>query len=327
MQCSQKTDELIPEVLEFLEQRSEFVIVGHKEPDGDCIGSQLALSRYLLHKGKTVYAVSAGPFLRTEVKRYESFFKKELPCFSKDTALIVVDCSNLDRTGFDNAFLPDTVPMLFIDHHASGNPEGHICFVNAHAPATAFLVQEIIEASGFRITQEIAELLFFSIVTDTGFFRHLEQGSGRYFDAIARLVDAGASPKKAFYAMNGGKTLANRKLLGELLLNTKAYFDNKLLLSSLALHDQERYGLESRDSDMLYQLLMTVEECEAVAVIRQETEDYCAIGLRSKEWIDVGKITEQFGGGGHKHAAGAYVQGTIETLKRALLKEFEKLLT
>lgn len=326
MQCAQRTSELIPEILSFLAQYKQYIIVGHKEPDGDCIASQLALGRFLIQQGKEVHIVSAGPFLRTEIQSYECFFERTLPAFSESTALIILDCSNLSRTGFGSSDFPESIPMLFIDHHAIGKPEGEICFVDSHAPATAFLIQGILEEVRYTIPKEIAELLFFGIVTDTGFFRHLEAGSGRYFDAAARLVDAGASPKQAFYAMSGGKQLGNRKLLGELLLRTESYYNNQLLFSWLTLSDQERYGVESRDSDMLYQLLLTVENSEAVVIIRQEGLEYCTIGFRSKIWVDVAKIAETFGGGGHKHAAGAYVQSTLEALKPRVLKAFESIL-
>ena len=326
MQCVSSTSELIPEVISFLKDYDEYVIIGHKEPDGDCIGSQLALGRFLAQQGKQVYIVSAGPFLRTEIKSYECYFEKTLPAFSDSTALVIIDCSNVSRTGFEPSDFPEKLPMLFIDHHASGAPEGHICFVDIHAPATAFLIQEILENARFTIPKEIAELLFFGIATDTGFFRHLETGSGAYFHAVARLVDAGASPKQAFYAMSSGKQLANRKLLGELLLKTESYYNNRLLFSWITLEDQERYGSESRDSDMLYQLLMTIENCEVVIILRQESQDYCTMGLRSKAWVNVGKIAETFGGGGHKHAAGAYVRSTLEALKLQVLKSFEAIL-
>ena len=326
MQCFQQTSELIPEILSFLSKYEQYVIIGHKEPDGDCIGSQLALGRYLTQQGKHVHIVSAGPFLRTEIKSFECYFEKTLPVFSDSTALIIIDCSNISRTGFESTEFPEILPMLFIDHHASGRPEGQICFVDIQAPATAFLIQEILEEAHYALSKEIAELLFFGVATDTGFFRHLETGSGKYFNAVARLVDAGASPKQAYYAMSGGKQLGNRKLLGELLLRTESYYNNQLLFSWLTLSDQERYGVESRDSDMLYQLLMTVENSEVVVIIRQEKPDYCTIGLRSKAWVDVGKIAESFGGGGHKHAAGAYVQSTLEDLKPHVLHAFESIL-
>ena len=171
----------------------------------------------------------------------------------------------------------------------------------------------------------MASLLFFGIITDTGFFRHLEKGAGIYFNAVARLVDAGASPKESYYAMNGGKRLEGRKLLGELLLRTSAWYENKLLVSWLTLADQERYGLESRDSDMLYQLLLTIENSEAVVILRQESEQYCTIGFRSKTWVDVGALAAKFGGGGHKHASGAYVQGSVEELKQRVLQAFEEI--
>jgi phosphoesterase RecJ-like protein len=184
----------------------------------------------------------------------------------------------------------------------------------------------VIEALGLEPTRHEAELLFFGLCTDTGFFRHVDDQGGAVFEYAARMVRAGASPKAAFQAINGGKSLDSRILLGLILARSTAYFEEKLILSYELLDDTERYGLQGRDSDNLYQLLQSVVGAEAVAIIRQETPDNCTVGLRSREKVDVSAIAAQFGGGGHKQASGFSFPGTIEPIRQQLLCAFKEVL-
>lgn len=312
------------ELLDFLDRHQTFYIIGHKEPDGDCIGSQLALGSFLKRQGKGVALCSAGPFTRTEILAYESRFSPIVPeeKASERAAAIVVDCSSLGRIGDVAQTLPP-VQIAFIDHHAAGEAKGEVVFIDDRAPAVTLMILALIEAMGGTPTKEEAEYLLFGVCTDTGFFRHLDEGSAETFSAVSKLVAAGASPKRAFHQMNGGKSLFSRKLMGEILTRTEPHFDGALLVSFVTLEDQQRYGLASRDSDMLYQLLLSVSGCEAAMIIRQESETDCTVGLRARERVDVGSIAASFGGGGHRLAAGLSIRGRMEEVRDKLISAFE----
>jgi len=311
------------ELLDFIGLHGTFYLIGHKEPDGDCVGSQLALGSFLRRQGKQVVLLSAGPFSRTEVMPYESRFQPRLPQNSptEGAAALILDCSSLSRIGEVADSLPQ-VPLAFIDHHASGSASGAVLYIDPKAPAVTLLILALIEASGSHPTKEEAEYLFFGLCTDTGFFRHLDESSAPTFEAAARLVSAGASPKRSFNMMYGGKTLLSRRLMGEILRRTESFYDGRLLVSSMTLEDQQRYGLESRDSDMLYQLLLSVAGSEAAMIVRQENESNCTVGLRARELVDVGSIAQSFGGGGHRLAAGLSLPGTVETVSDKLVAAF-----
>jgi len=255
---------------------------------------------------------------------YESRFTPIVPeeKASERSAAIVLDCSSLGRIGDVAQTLPP-VQIAFIDHHAAGEAKGEVIFIDDRSPAVALMVQSLIEAMGGSPTREEAEYLLFGICTDTGFFRHLDEGSAETFVAVSKLVAAGASPKRAFHLMNGGKSLLSRKLMGEILMRTEPHFDGALLVSYMTLEDQQRYGIASRDSDMLYQLLLSISGCEAAMIIRQEGETDCTVGLRARERVDVGAIAASFGGGGHRLAAGLLVRGRIEEVRDKLIAAFE----
>jgi len=311
-------------ILAFLGAWSCYCIVGHKEPDGDCIGSQLALASFLARQGKRIILLSSGPFARTEISRYATLFSNRLDpkdILPGSTALVVIDCSSISRVGSIADSIPAGLPQAFIDHHASGEASGDVRFVDTGAPAVTCLVQTIIEASGSP-TKEEAEHLLFGLCTDTGFFRHLDERSSAVFSMTSRLVSAGASPKRAFEMMHGGKPFASRKLMGELLVKAESCYDGKLIITSIGLEDQQRYGLVGRDSDMLYQLLMTVEGLEVVVVVRQESPSECTVGFRSREAVDVASIAASFGGGGHRLAAGLHLEGQVDDIVGKMIAAF-----
>ncbi|HOI23339.1 MAG: bifunctional oligoribonuclease/PAP phosphatase NrnA [Spirochaetia bacterium] len=315
-------------IIWFIENHDCFYVLGHREPDGDCIGSQLALASFLKSLGKRVHLLSSGPFTRSEILQYEYKFRDEAPPerdFERAAAL-VLDCSSMARIGSVGETMPK-VPVAFIDHHASGETPGESDYLDPSASAVTAMVFLLMEAMGHKPSREEAELLFFGLCTDTGFFRHLDEKGDSTFEIAARMVKAGASPKKIYNAINGGKTLFSRKLLGEILLRIEPHFDGRLLISFLSLEDQQRYGMASRDSDLLYQLMMSVAGCEACFVIKQEAEDQCTVGFRSKERIDVSAIAARFGGGGHRLASGLSIQGNIESVKALLLDSFAELFT
>ncbi|MDR3343589.1 MAG: bifunctional oligoribonuclease/PAP phosphatase NrnA [Treponema sp.] len=316
------------ELLDFINKGDKFLVVGHKEPDGDCVGSQLALTSVLRRLGKEAIPCSAGPFKRTEIMPYQDRFISALSEKEREGArVLVMDCSAPHRTG-DLAPALDGLPCAIIDHHATGQyaddrVEGPL-FLDPNAPSVTFMTLGLIEALGLKPTPEEAEFLFFGLCTDTGFFRHVDAGGAETFAYASRMIRAGANPKEVFQAINGGKSLSSRILMGILLSRTQGYFGGKLMLTTEGYEDTQRFGLEGRDSDSLYQLLQSIAGVEAIVIIRQETPQNCTAGLRSRDTVDVAKIAAEFGGGGHRNAAGLSVTGTIEAIRPRILKAFEK---
>jgi len=320
-------DSKVPEELvNYIKNCSKFIIAGHKEPDGDCVSSQLALRSVLLRMGKTAMVCSAGPFKRIEIKEYADQFTAILPEISrKETKVIIVDCSGKERTG-DLCETLSEFPCAVIDHHAAvthppSTNEAPV-YVDSNAPSCAVLIYKVIDALGIELTKEEASLLLFGICTDTGFFRHLTENNAKVFEYTAKLISRGASPKKIYYKINGGKSLSSRILLGNILSRTESFFDGRLLLSYETLSESENFGFEGRDSDSLNQMLLAVENVEAVVIIRQELADNCTVSFRSIDKVDVAQIAASFGGGGHKNASGLSMKGEISFIKQKVLDAF-----
>lgn len=311
---------------EFINSHQAFYVTGHKEPDGDCLTSSLGIAHILQKLGKKYQLLSSGPFKRTEIKKYEPLFSKICKIFPdkrKDIGLIIVDCSEFERLGDYEQDVKD-LDFFILDHHktSEGASNG---IINTKAPATAYIVQHLYEKIVGPVDIETAKILFFGLCTDTGFFRFLDETSTEVFMATSRLVKAGANPRETYAEITSGKPFSTRKLLAIMLERAEQKFDGRLIYTYETLDDTRKYGHEGRDSDSLYQMLLSVDNVKAVLFIRQDTEKTCTAGFRSKEDIDVSAIAAVFGGGGHKNAAGLSTTGKIAHILPNILKEFEKI--
>lgn len=313
---------------EFVGRYSRFIIIGHKEPDGDCVSCSLGMSYILQHLGKEFTLLNYGPFKRNDVKRFAPLFTSEPPFMSaedrKATGLIIVDCSEMSRLGDEMKDALDGLDSFIIDHHKTASAGNSAAIIDPSAPAASLLVLQLYEALVGTPKPEHARTLFFGLSTDTGFFRYLGPQDADVFRAAARLVEAGSNPRETYQEMTGGKSWNTRKLLGIILDRAERHLSGKLVVSWETQEDTKKYGQDGRDSDALYSLMLAVEGVEAVAFVRQESDYGCTLGLRSKDRIDVSVVASKFGGGGHKNASGASCEGKIETLVPALVKEFAK---
>ena len=313
----------------FLDSHETFIIAGHKEPDGDCISSCMGLS-YIIEKiGKPYVMVNAGPFKRNEIKNYAEYFRNDIPFMTQNErnkcGLIITDCSEIQRLGEIDGDLKG-FDTFIIDHHKTADVSGENNIIDPTSPAAACIVLQLFEAIAGKPTKEQANTIFFGICTDTGFFRFLTDDSAEVFRSTAKLVEAGADPRKTYQKMTSGKPWNTRKLLSIMLDRAERHCNGKLVVTYETMEDTRKLGQDGRDSDAFYSLMLEVENVEAVVFIRQETEHSCTLGLRSREKCDVSAIAQKFGGGGHKNASGASTEGRTETLIPQIIKEFSKVL-
>lgn len=320
----------IQEFKDFISNHQYFYVIGHKEPDGDCIASCLGIADILKKSNKEYKLLSAGPFKRPEIKKFEKQFSNKTDFLdNKDreiTGLIILDCSELSRLGEIDGDLSG-LDIFVIDHHKTSNlPENAKGFIDSEAPACAYLVQIFYEKILGKIPLKLANILFFGLSTDTGYFRFLSQDSAEVFMAAARLVSYGVEPRMIYNEINSGKPYSTRQLLGVLLSKAEQYLDGKLVITYETLEDTKKYGSEGRDSDALYQLLLSSQDVEAAVFLRQDTISTCTGGFRSVDKIDVSQVAAKFGGGGHKNASGMSTDGKIENLIPLIVKEFAKII-
>ena len=315
------------DAVDFLRTHESFLILGHKEPDGDCIASQITTATIVSRLGKKADMYSVGPFERPEIEGFADRFTSVIPTEKlRGAAVIIVDCSTPDRTGNLGAMV-DRLPTLVIDHHSAGETFGTVRYVDDEAPSTTFLVFSLFEALDIPVEPQTANLLLFGFCTDTGFFRHLGPRSPEIFQTLSRIAACGTSPQQVYMMIYGRRDLSGRKLLGELLLRVEKHGEGRLLVTWQTMEDKRRHDVYQRGEDELYRLLQTVRGAVAVAFVKEESEGKYSVGLRSSSSIDVGKVAASFGGGGHRQAAGFDIEGTLESVKEAVVKAFAPLLS
>jgi phosphoesterase RecJ-like protein len=215
----------------------------------------------------------------------------------------------------------EDLPILVVDHHTSGEAFGDVRWVVPQSPSVTYLIQRVIEEFPDKPTPEEAEMLLFGLARDTGFFRHLPENSGFAFEAAARLVNAGVSPRKVYRMIHSGWELAKARLMAVSIQRAEPLAEGKLLVTYQTLEDLRSVGpTASRGSDEVYRILQSVEGVEVVAFIQEESGGRCSVGLRSNGTCDVGTLARSMGGGGHTLAAGYTVRGTIDATKDKLLQ-------
>ncbi|MCH3919803.1 MAG: bifunctional oligoribonuclease/PAP phosphatase NrnA [Sphaerochaeta sp.] len=316
-------------ILELITQRKSVIIVGHVNPDGDCLSSEISLGKLLSGMGKKVVLANAGPFERTEIAKWKKYFVQEVTAemHADDPLLIVTDCSTSDRIG---TLYQQTkgLKTVVIDHHASGDPFGDERYIVPSSPSTTLLIQHLYHALKQPISKDAASFIFFGFATDTGYFRFINAGQGFALDYVSELVDLGVSPNAVYMTMTGGKSLPYIHYLGALIQRSEPFLDGKVMCSFCYQKDKEMYG-EDRPSDLFYSQMLSVEGVQVVMLFKELPEGNTEVGFRSSHdsAVDVGILAATYGGGGHKHASGVTVARPIEEIRGMLLKDLTRQLS
>lgn len=315
---------------EFIDKYDWFYIIGHAKPDGDCIGSQLALAGLLRQLNKRTILLSTGPFNDFASKIYQSLFNTSLdlapaPPPKASVAIFCVDCSSPDRMG--SAFDPIYhLPSAVIDHHASGSRYGKVRYVDASAPANTLLIYRMFKKYRITPTQEDAYFLFLGLLTDTGFFRFTQKNNPEPFLTAAALTELGVSAAEIHQQIGYGNTFFSRKIISKILDRAVRVNNNRVILCYLSYKDYMHLD-DIPQSYEVYQLLMGIQKVELIVYVQEIIDEnnklVCSIGLRSNSRVDVGKLAKHYGGGGHHNAAAFRMQKSFDHSWKELLHFFD----
>ena len=317
---------------EIIRAHESFLLTTHCRADCDAVGSELALSVVLESLGKQVRIVNGDPvpdhirFVdpdeRVEVLG-DSIDAKSL--MSTDV-LIVVDTSAWGQLG-PMAEVVRYFPgeRVVVDHHVSSDDLGATVFRNEHAAATGQLILELAAALGVALTPQTASPLFTAIATDTGWFR-FSSVTEDTFAALAQLVAAGADPPAVFSALYEQHSLARLHLRGRILSNVVAHCDGRLMSTHVTQKDFQQTQAQTTDTEDAINALHTVAGSEVAVLFVELEQNVTKVSLRSRTSFDVRAIAEQFGGGGHRAAAGVTYAGPWEEAQQHLLDALTKAL-
>lgn len=299
-------------------QRQRFVITSHARPDGDAIGSQLAMAFALRALGKTVRVVDKDP----PPPPFQTFpgvdgIEVAPSAQGEFDAAIVMECGDLSRTGVAGL---ERLFVINIDHHPGNAMYGAINWFDEGAAACGEMVFDLVEALKVPLTPEIATHIYIAILTDTGGF-HFSHITPRTFEICRRCTEAGARPEAIARAVYDSSTLGRIRLMGGVLHNLELEANGRLACAHMSLQLLKETGSTPDDSDGLINLPLTVKEIMAVAFFKEIEPEIYRISMRSKGDVDVNRVAKTFGGGGHKNAAGCSMNGSYAEVRAKLLAE------
>ena len=309
--------------VDLVRSHQRFLLTTHVRPDGDGLGSMLALADVLRHHGKSarlVVASSVPPrydFLDPG-RRVRPFLAPGDEYRDADAAL-VLDTGTWNQLGDFGPFLRSLdVPKAVIDHHLTQDDLGATRFVDATAEATGRLVFEAVAALGGPLPPAAAHALFVAVAMDTGWFRH-RNTSPATFDLAARLVEAGADPTAAYERLFEQSTPGRLRLTGLVLERLQLAAGGRVAHTEIRRGDYEATGATPQDSEDLVNYTRSVSGVEVGLFFMEQPRGGVKVSFRSRERVDVARVAEQFGGGGHRLASGAILAGTLDEARARVL--------
>ena len=304
-------------------ERKRFLLSSHARPDGDSIGSQLALASALRSLGKSVTLVNRDP-APSQLHSLPGVNAIQIgeSVQGNFDAAIILECGDLSRTGVSGL---DRFHVINIDHHPGNAMYGAINWFEEHAAACGEMIFDLIEALGVPLTPEIATHVYVAILTDTGGF-HYSHISPRTFDICRLTTEAGANPERIARMVYDSNTLGRLRLMGAVLARLELEADGRVALVLLSQQMLTDTGGTLEDTDGLINLALTVKEIEAVAFFKEAEPQVFRVSMRSKGDVDIGRVAKQFGGGGHKNAAGCTLQGPYEVVRPMILEQMRQAL-
>src|SRR5213595_3174611 len=310
------------EIGQILRDHQRFAILGHVRPDGDALGSQLALALSLQALGKEVRVWNEDGML----EKYSFLPRAELltkpPSTPEDfDVAIALDTAIQNRLGTALVAIRSSKIWINIDHHPSNPGYGDVAHIDSSAPATAEIVFHLIKSQGLPFNREIAENLYAAISTDTGSFQY-PQTSARTFEIAAELVCTGIDVGQLSQQLYENYPRRRVELLRELLRTMRFERDGRVASFSLSLQTAAELQVLPEDNEGLIDHLRAIRGVIVAVFFEELADGKVRVSMRSKsDAVDVCAICQKFGGGGHTLAAGARVRGTLAEVERNVLEE------
>ncbi len=303
-------------ICEEILRRERFLLTSHARPDGDSIGSQLAMAYALDALGKQVRLVNADA-APDHYREFPGLSRIEIGarCDAEADALIVMECSDLTRTGVAGL---ERHYIINIDHHAGNRMYGALNWFDESAAACGEMVFDLIRALGVSLTREIATHVYLAILTDTGSFHH-SNITPRTFDICRQTVEAGVNPAAMARRVFDSNSFGKLKLIGA-LLNAMELTDHGRL-AVLAMDDDmlAACGCTHNDTEGVINLPLTAREIQAVVFFKVVASGDVRVSMRSKYDVDVRLVASEHGGGGHRNAAGFTVPGPLAEVRPRII--------
>jgi len=317
-------------LVDLVRSHQRFLLLTHIRPDGDALGSQLALADALEQCGKTVRVVIGSRM----PDRYQFMdagnrierFSTQSDCFRTAEAIIILDTGTWNQLGDCGSPLQQTqVPKLVIDHHRTQDDLSAVRLVDATAEATGRLIWDAFQALEKTPSANAATMLFIALAMDTGWFHHSSTGP-ETFALAERLTRLGAEPVKIFEQLYERNTLGRMRLQGRMLDRLALHFNAQVAVSEIYLKDYPETGSRPPDTEDFVQLTRAITDVELGVLLIEQLDGRIKVSFRSREKVDASNLAEQFGGGGHVRAAGATLPGPMSAARQQVLDAVAKVI-
>jgi phosphoesterase RecJ-like protein len=314
-------------VVEAIRSHDRFLVTTHENPDGDALGSILAMKLALEQLGKDASLYLSGSIpLPSEYDFMDlGAVSRELPDDAAERVVLALDCANERRLGPDSSFVQRSPLVVDIDHHHDNSRFGQVNLIVADASSTGEILYDLFGELGVELTPEIAEALYIALVTDTGRFQYTNT-TPKALRIAAELVEAGANVHQVFQDVYENVAFAKLKLLARALESAKVYEGGRVIVADLERGDFAAAGAEEPFAEGIIDFLRSVEGAEVVALIREpptQNGPTRRVSLRTRgTGIDVSAIARKSGGGGHRQAAGFSSEASTDEIVDFIRREF-----
>ncbi len=302
------------------------VLIGtHLNPDGDALGSALAMSLYLDEIGvqNEVVCNNLAPY---NLKFLPHVDRVKLEPEQTDYQLgIVLDLDSTERLGRTKPYFESCEELIVIDHHVPHEEPGTLRIVDVEAPATSLILARLFRTIGAPITHDMATCLLAGIVTDTGSFRY-RNTTPESLHTAADLLVAGGDIVEVCEEVYQKKPLHSVRLLGRTLDHLQLAEENQIAWSTLSARDFVETGANEENTEGLVNELLAVDTVQMAALIREPRVGKVRASLRSREGYDVAAVAREFGGGGHRNAAGCTFEVSLDQAERQLVEALKRCL-
>ena len=318
---------------EFVARHRHFLLTTHINPDGDGLGSEVALALWLRGQGKAVHvlndSVVPAAFVFLTQDQPMDVFESELAeeRFTAADALIVLDTSNRQRIGRLGPLLDrHAIPIAVVDHHVShANGFGHVNVIEPEASATGEILFDLIREAGSTLTPAIGEALYVALMTDTGSFRFSNTDSHAHRMA-AELLGLGLDPQRLHAQVHSHASAARLRFFGEVLARLEMLDEGRIVVLEASPEQFQRHGLQGSDTDGLVDMPRNIAGVDVVALFSEVEPGKVKVSLRSTGRVAIDQICTRYGGGGHPHAAGVLLRGSREEARGRILPELTRLI-
>lgn len=304
-----------------IKNASSIGIAGHIRPDGDCIGSCLAMYDYITanYKCKVEIFLEEVPANLRILKGADSIILN-YPSAGPHDVFIALDCGDMDRLGKADRYLKAAAKTYCIDHHETNTGYADYNLIRPEAAATAEIIYDILEPE--LISTDAAEAMYLGIVHDTGVFKHANT-TRHTMEVAGALLEYGVFSSKIIDGTFYEKTYVQNQILGRCLMESIMLMDGKVIVSSVNRKVQALYGLQSNDTDGIIDQLRVTKGVEVAILLKEMNPRVWRVSMRACELVNVATICVKFGGGGHARAAGCTLNGSVYDVINTLTREIE----